>query len=366
MVAQVTPDCGGCMSAGSVPQPSVLWPVQATGSSFPAWPGTPSTQLTQTAPPAPVQAPCWTGQPDTTPCWATPTLQQYPVAPVPAPVQVLPPAPAPMVVQAPPIAPAPAVVQTPTVMQSPPVQVPAVTPPPAMIQTPAPVQPCPTQTCWPSAAPVPAQVTTSVPAAVAGPVLTPVPISAPVTAPSTGGQRPYIWPPRPSWYHPGQSGWPGQHPNFLPPNWMPPTSGPLSVPYNLNLARGVYDKMMMTIVGQVRPDAKMFTVNFLKGNDIAFHINPRFSDGGKQVVVRNSKVGERWGPEERDLKGAFPFAKGSPFEMKILCTHESFRVAVNNIPLFEFKHRVPELNRVDRINILHDVVLNYVNVETLP
>ncbi|KAG7240252.1 hypothetical protein INR49_027063, partial [Caranx melampygus] len=134
-----------------------------------------------------------------------------------------------------------------------------------------------------------------------------------------------------------------------------------SVPYNLNLARGVYDKMMMTIMGHIKPNAKMFTVNFLRGNDIAFHINPRFSEGGKQVVVRNHKVGERWGPEERDLKGPFPFALGSPFEMKILCTQESFRVAVNNIPLFEFRHRVRELNQIDRINILHDVVLTFVN-----
>lgn len=30
-----------------------------------------------------------------------------------------------------------------------------------------------------------------------------------------------------------------------------------SVPYNLNLARGVYDKMMMTILGHVKPNAKM-------------------------------------------------------------------------------------------------------------
>lgn len=138
------------------------------------------------------------------------------------------------------------------------------------------------------------------------------------------------------------------------------------MPYNLNLARGVYDKMMMTILGQVKPNAKMFTVNFLRGNDIAFHINPRFSEGGKQVLVRNHKVGERWGSEERDLKGPFPFALGSPFEMKILCTREAFRVAVNNIPMFEFRHRVRELNQIDRINILHDVVLTYVNVETLP
>lgn len=31
-----------------------------------------------------------------------------------------------------------------------------------------------------------------------------------------------------------------------------------SVPYNLNLARGVYDKMMMTILGHVKPNAKMW------------------------------------------------------------------------------------------------------------
>uniref|UniRef100_A0A8C6T9J7 Galectin n=1 Tax=Neogobius melanostomus TaxID=47308 RepID=A0A8C6T9J7_9GOBI len=71
----------------------------------------------------------------------------------------------------------------------------------------------------------------------------------------------------------------------------------------------------------MKPFFLRFTVNFLRGNDIAFHINPRFSDGGKQVLVRNSKVGERWGPEERDLKGAFPFARGSPFEKWISGSH---------------------------------------------
>uniref|UniRef100_A0A3Q3KA42 Galectin n=1 Tax=Monopterus albus TaxID=43700 RepID=A0A3Q3KA42_MONAL len=139
-----------------------------------------------------------------------------------------------------------------------------------------------------------------------------------------------------------------------------------NVPYNLNLPCGVYDKMMMTILAHVQPNAKMFTVNFLRGNDVAFHINPRFNEGGKQVVVCNHKVGERWGSEERDLKGPFPFALGIPFKMKILCTHEAFKVAVNNIPLFEFKHRVRGLNQVGRINILHDIILTYVDVETLP
>uniref|UniRef100_A0A3Q3WB34 Galectin n=1 Tax=Mola mola TaxID=94237 RepID=A0A3Q3WB34_MOLML len=234
---------------------------------------------------------------------------------------------------------------------------------PAPYSVPAPVSlPAPVQTVTPA----PAPATTIVPAQVPAPIPSPVPVPAP--APATG-IHPNVprWPAHPGWpYNPGQSGWPGQTPTIMPPHWLPPTSGPLSVPYNLNLARGVYDKMMMTILGHVKPNAKMFTVNFLRGNDIAFHINPRFNEGGKQIVVRNHKVGERWGTEERELKGPFPFALGSPFEMKILCSHEAFRVAVNNIPLFEFQHRVRDLNRIDRINILHDVVLTYVNVETLP
>lgn len=138
------------------------------------------------------------------------------------------------------------------------------------------------------------------------------------------------------------------------------------MPYNLTLARGVYDKMMMTIRGQVKPEAKMFTVNFLRGNDIALHINPRFNELGKTSLVRNSKVAERWGREERDLQSPFPFAPGQPFEMKILVTFTDFKVAVNNAQVFDFKHRIRELNQVNRINILQDINLSYVGVDTIP
>ncbi|XP_056150162.1 galectin-3-like [Lampris incognitus] len=309
--------CGGCPSSGSVPQGNNFWPNQPVGG-VPVWPG----QATQ--PP-----PCWSGQPNT-PCW--PGTQP---ATVPAPVSSSSSA----------SAPAPAAALTPT-------QIPTSAP------FPAPVQPC--QPCWPGPQYQPLQP--QQPPAPA-PAPTPAPAPVPTIQPSVPG-----WPASQGWpYNPGQPGWPGQNPSIVPPQWpLPPTSGPLSVPYNLNLTRGVYDKMMMTIMGYVKPSAKMFTVNFLRGNDIAFHINPRFHEGGKQVVVRNHKVGERWGSEERGLKAPFPFAPGSPFEMKILSTYEEFRVAVNNIPLFDFRHRVRELNQIDRINILHDVVLTYINVETLP
>ncbi|XP_030260506.1 galectin-3 isoform X1 [Sparus aurata] len=338
--------CGSCPPSGSAPQANSIWPtLPPSGAGFPAWPGQPTQP-----------APCWTGQPNS-PCWPpgsqpAPSLVPAPIS-YPAPAQILTPAPAP----------APIVIQAP-----------APAPAPAQVLAPAPVQPCnpywpgpqcqPPQPPAPVQAQVPAQV--QVPAPAPAPTITPHPVPAPGPAAGTHPNVPG-WAAHPGWpYNPGQSGWPGQHPSYVPPHWPPPTSGPLSVPYNLNLARGVYDKMMMTILGHVKPNAKMFTVNFLRGNDIAFHINPRFSEGGKQVVVRNHKIGERWGSEERDLKGPFPFAQGSPFEMKILCTHEAFRVAVNNIPLFEFRHRVRELNQIDRINILHDVVLTYVNLEILP
>ncbi|XP_044026191.1 galectin-3 isoform X2 [Siniperca chuatsi] len=278
--------CGSCPSSGSAPQANSLWPsLPQSGAGFPAWPGQPTQP-----------APCWTGQPNT-PCWpgTQPAPFSFP-APisVPAPAQAITPTPAP----------------TTTIV---PAQAPAQVPAPA----PAPVQPC--QPCWPGPQYQPPQQPAPVQALVPAQVPAPTPVPVPAPAPATG-IHPNVpgWPAHPGWpYNPGQSGWPGQSPSIMPPHWLPPTSGPLSVPYNLNLARGVYDKMMMTILGHVKPNAKMFTVNFLRGNDIAFHINPRFSEGGKQVLVRNHKLGERWGSEERDLKGPFPFALGSPFEANV-------------------------------------------------
>ncbi|KAJ8009494.1 hypothetical protein DPEC_G00089460 [Dallia pectoralis] len=219
----------------------------------------------------------------------------------------------------------------------------------------------------------------------------------PAPAPSQVPSQPSApkWPvtrglnPRSRWpFSPGESGWPGQIPRpkstgsgwpFSPgqdpgsqsgvtpaPQWTPTPTGHLNVPYNLNLKKGIYDKMMITITGQVKPNAKQFTVNFVRGTDIAFHLNPRFNDKGKQAVVRNTKVGECWGTEERKTLRGFPFMAGQSFEMKILITFEEFKVAVNGAQLFEYKHRVRQLNQIDRINILQDVLLTYVSVDTIP
>ncbi|KAL0967709.1 hypothetical protein UPYG_G00255860 [Umbra pygmaea] len=224
------------------------------------------------------------------------------------------------------------------------------------------------------------------------PAPTPAPASPQVPSQPSQGLNP-----KPRWpFNPGQSGWPGQNPSFKPgasgwpfgpgqepgrqsgwpsqdpagfrpdSQWTPIQTGNLNVPYNLNLKRGIYDKMMLTIMGKVKPNAKQFTVNFVRGNDIAFHLNPRFNDKGMQAVVRNTKVGECWGTEERHTQGGFPFMAGQSFEMRILITFEEFKVAVNGAQLFDYKHRVRELNQIDRINILDDVTLTYVSVDTIP
>uniref|UniRef100_A0A8C9R910 Galectin n=1 Tax=Scleropages formosus TaxID=113540 RepID=A0A8C9R910_SCLFO len=163
-----------------------------------------------------------------------------------------------------------------------------------------------------------------------------------------------VWPGQPGGpaIHPGTSVWPGQG------------SSASAVPYNMNLPRGFYDRMLITMNGAVKPNANKFAVDLLRGHDIALHLNPRFNEAAGQVIVRNHKVANQWGKEERDLQSPFPFMKGQPFE--ILCTYHEFKVAVNNTQVLEFKHRIKELNQINRINIFGDITLASLSVDNLP
>ncbi|KAL2099085.1 hypothetical protein ACEWY4_005565 [Coilia grayii] len=191
-------------------------------------------------------------------------------------------------------------------------------------------------------------------------------------------------PSQPSWPgQPSQPSWPGQPNQPSQPSWpaqpnapgwpspSPPTAPQVSpqrsltVPYDQNLPSGVYDKMLITVLGHFKPNAKTLTINLCKGNDIALHFNPRFDESGHKVVVRNSLIAGKWGAEERNCPG-FPFVAGQPFELKILCNHNEFRVAVNKSHLLEFRHRIRELNMITGLNIYGDVTLTGVNIESLP
>ncbi|KAF5916123.1 hypothetical protein HPG69_003197, partial [Diceros bicornis minor] len=56
-------------------------------------------------------------------------------------------------------------------------------------------------------------------------------------------------------------------------------------------------------------------------NDIAFHFNPRFKEGG--YMVCNTKQQGRWGREER--KTHLPLQRGSPFELSFLVRRWHFQ-----------------------------------------
>nr|XP_011731549.1 galectin-9 [Macaca nemestrina] len=74
-----------------------------------------------------------------------------------------------------------------------------------------------------------------------------------------------------------------------------------------------------------------FAVNFqtgFSGNDIAFHFNPRFEDGG--YVVCNTRQNGSWGPEERKMH--MPLQKGMPFDLCFLVQSSDFKVSRNPLP----------------------------------
>uniref|UniRef100_A0A4W5RC11 Galectin n=1 Tax=Hucho hucho TaxID=62062 RepID=A0A4W5RC11_9TELE len=196
-----------------------------------------------------------------------------------------------------------------------------------------------------------------------------------------GGGQPSqpTWPGQPGLGQPSQPTWPGQPGQIsqpTAPGWPSPSPGPgpaqptapqhssLKVPYDLNLPNGCYDKMLITIRGTINQNAKMFTINLTKGNDIAMHVNPRFNDKGKKTIVRNSQIGNTWGKEERE-HNHFPFTQGQPFEMKIMCTNSEFKVAVNSSHILEFKHRIRDIHTIKHLGIYNDVTLTSVEIDKL-
>ncbi|XP_037387758.1 uncharacterized protein LOC108416333 [Pygocentrus nattereri] len=137
----------------------------------------------------------------------------------------------------------------------------------------------------------------------------------------------------------------------------------LRVPYVRVLPEGLKDQTQITIRGEPKPNAEKFAIDICKGDDIAFHFNPRFNEDGKQVIVRTTRIRDVWGPEERELP-FFPFSPGKPFEIKILCTSSGYRVEVNNEYLLHYSHRIKELHQITHIQIRQNVVLKHVHIES--
>ncbi|MEQ2236801.1 hypothetical protein ILYODFUR_016369 [Ilyodon furcidens] len=161
-----------------------------------------------------------------------------------------------------------------------------------------------------------------------------------------------------SWGSPG-GGFPAAPgPAPFGPGPMGPYGGPagpggtLMVPYDLPLHAGIMPRLLITVIGEPVPGAGRFQVDLIKGSDVVFHFNPRFTE---QTVVRNSNLGGYWGPEERE--GPFPFVQGRQFELKILVEEDMFKVAVDGTHLLEYEHRVGGLEEVTLLRVTGDIIL---------
>ncbi|KAI1237479.1 hypothetical protein IHE44_0013553 [Lamprotornis superbus] len=157
---------------------------------------------------------------------------------------------------------------------------------------------------------------------------------------------------------------PSNHPGFGPSapqgGPTPPQGGPnppMKVPFELPLQAGVVPRLLITITGTVKPNPDRFSLDFKRGNDVAFHFNPRFNEDHKKVIVCNSKFQDSWGKEERTAP-RFPFEAGKPF--KILCETDHFKVAVNDAHLLQYNFRERRLNEITKLCIGGDITLTSV------
>ncbi|XP_068385928.1 galectin-9 isoform X2 [Eschrichtius robustus] len=142
---------------------------------------------------------------------------------------------------------------------------------------------------------------------------------------------------------------------------QPPYLSP-AIPFTGIIQGGLQDGLQITINGTViYSNGNRFAVNFQSGyndNDIAFHFNPRFEEGG--YVVCNTKQKGSWGPEERKMQ--MPFQRGCPFELCFLVQSSEFKVMVNKNLFTQYAHRVP-FHRVNAICVTGAVQLSYISFQ---
>ncbi|XP_044531518.1 galectin-9-like [Gracilinanus agilis] len=132
-----------------------------------------------------------------------------------------------------------------------------------------------------------------------------------------------------------------------------------NLPFHASVYGGLYAGKFLLVLGSVLPTADRFEINLRSGNDIAFHLNPRFQEN---TIVRNSHINSSWGPEERALSSVMPFIKGQTFMVLITCEAQGFKVTVNGQYLFSYNHRVKNLSSINMLEVAGDIQLNHVQV----
>ncbi|XP_048474289.1 galectin-9-like isoform X1 [Rhincodon typus] len=129
------------------------------------------------------------------------------------------------------------------------------------------------------------------------------------------------------------------------------------VPYQAYIG-SIKPQQKIKIIGTVKAKPYRFTINLKVSyyDNIALHINQRFDEN---AVVRNSRINQNWGTEERSLP-FLPFLPGQTFEMQIVIQPTCYKILVNGRHLFNFNHRIQPLNQIDQLEVTGDISLSLV------
>ncbi|XP_053768043.1 galectin-5-like isoform X2 [Desmodus rotundus] len=131
----------------------------------------------------------------------------------------------------------------------------------------------------------------------------------------------------------------------------------LNSPYFTAIPGGLSPYKSITVLGNILSSADSMHINLRCGNDIAFHLNPRFN---QNTLVRNTQINGSWGPEETCLPQAMPFYRGQGFSVCITCDDISFKVAVNGQHLLNYNHRLKDLPAINVLEVGGDIQLTHV------
>uniref|UniRef100_A0A0K8TRL3 Galectin n=1 Tax=Tabanus bromius TaxID=304241 RepID=A0A0K8TRL3_TABBR len=138
-----------------------------------------------------------------------------------------------------------------------------------------------------------------------------------------------------------------------------------TVPFLGTIPGGFRHGLMIRVKGHMHSMADRFVVNLMCGpalnplDDVALHLSVRPNEGD---IVRNS-YRDGWENEERH--GGCPIYPGTAYEILILATHSSYKIAINGNHHSEFTHRLP-LSRVAFINVSGNTSVSFIGIEEDP
>ncbi|XP_026885997.2 galectin-9-like isoform X3 [Electrophorus electricus] len=139
---------------------------------------------------------------------------------------------------------------------------------------------------------------------------------------------------------------------------VPDASFPHQVlPYKTFIQGGLHPGKVIMVQGTVNHNADRFCINLRFATGLALHLNPRLNEG---VVVRNSLLHDRWGPEERS--GGMPFYRNQPFTVAIVCDTQCYRININGVQMFTYNHRHCLSQKIDILEVDGNLNLTSVTV----